>query len=233
MEKKVEKASLTPFLSSSFRFQGGIPTSNENPGPGAYFAPEDKVEIVLEGEKERKANHYFKSQSKRAGFMPRSQRTRASPSRNADSRQVRARPAEPRQEGPALPQRARRPQESPRTLRLGRAALQRKNTRSARRGRRRGRPRRPREESLRPAAHLQGHDQQQAAGPRSQARPLRGGLQQRGRRALTSPSGSSRSTKRRSPGPVPTTTGGSRAGTRRPSTATRTAKAITSRPNDN
>ena len=75
IERKVEKASLTPFLSSSFRFQGGIQTANENPGPGAYFSPEDKVEIVLEGEKERKANHYFKSHSKRAGFMPRGHRS--------------------------------------------------------------------------------------------------------------------------------------------------------------
>lgn len=71
---------MTPFLSSSYRFQG-LSEANENPGPGAYHNTDEKVKMILEGddkiknimdaENEKKQNHYFKSNSKRAGFMNR------------------------------------------------------------------------------------------------------------------------------------------------------------------
>lgn len=63
----MEKATFMPFLSSSFRFQNPV-SSNENPGPGAYYSPEDKVDIVMDGEKQRNFNYFFKSNSKRSAF---------------------------------------------------------------------------------------------------------------------------------------------------------------------
>ncbi len=63
-----------PFSSSSFRFQEAPGGNNENPGPGAYFSPDDKVEIIIDGEREHKVSHYFKSNSKRSVFTNRGQR---------------------------------------------------------------------------------------------------------------------------------------------------------------
>jgi hypothetical protein len=73
LEKKVALASEKPFLSSSFRFNNlyGI---NENPGPGAYHKPEDQLEVIMEGEKEDKQAHYFKSKSRRNVFNNRNHR---------------------------------------------------------------------------------------------------------------------------------------------------------------
>lgn len=75
IEKKVEKASFMPFMSSSFRFQVE-PGSNENPGPGTYYNASEQAEIVLDVTKENHMSHYFKSNSKRAGFISRGQRRR-------------------------------------------------------------------------------------------------------------------------------------------------------------
>ena len=57
-----------PFSSSSYRFESAPGGSNENPGPGAYYSEEDRIEVILEGENINKASHYFKSNSKRAVF---------------------------------------------------------------------------------------------------------------------------------------------------------------------
>lgn len=78
----MEKATFMPFLSSSFRFQNPV-SSNENPGPGAYYSPEDKVDIVMDGEKQRNFNYFFKSNSKRSAFGERGQRRNYFTSRNS------------------------------------------------------------------------------------------------------------------------------------------------------
>lgn len=74
LEKKIERSSYMPFMSSVYRFQNP-PGQNENPGPGAYHqADTDGVQVVVEGEEAHKANFYFKSGTKRAVFNNRGQR---------------------------------------------------------------------------------------------------------------------------------------------------------------
>lgn len=73
IEKKVEKASFMPFMSSSFRFQGEF-NQIDNPGPGTYFNKDEQAEIIMEVIKENQASHFFKSGSKRDNFVSRGQR---------------------------------------------------------------------------------------------------------------------------------------------------------------
>lgn len=73
IDKKVEKASFMPFMSSSFRFQGDAPQA-DIPGPGTYFNKDDEAEIIMEVTKENKVSHFFKSATKRENFVSRGQR---------------------------------------------------------------------------------------------------------------------------------------------------------------
>ena len=73
IEKKVEKASFMPFMSSSFRFQGDY-NQSDNPGPGTYFNKDDQAEIIMEVVKDNQASHYFKSGTKRDAFVSRNAR---------------------------------------------------------------------------------------------------------------------------------------------------------------
>jgi hypothetical protein len=73
IEKKVEKASFMPFMSSAFRFQGDY-NQSDNPGPGTYFNKDEQAEIIMEVVKENQASHFFKSGTKRDNFVSRGQR---------------------------------------------------------------------------------------------------------------------------------------------------------------